>query len=448
MTGGRLVLAPTRSRHRSSWAGSSWPAWPSGPPLHLLLQLGLDGLLLGPLGLGLLLAGDLLEGVGPVLRKVDRDVLGLGQVLHQLLLLRRDLVGRRFGVGQVALARGSGELPGLGCKRLLLLLRLGRLARVDLRGGRCRLEALVGGPHGVAGALHDAVAVHQALGALVAHQRGGGVELGAVLVLSVTSCTMPARSLSTSVAALVEAVRAAGSPPWPGGAPSGRRCTSRRRSRRPGGGLHLRLRGDQLALDVRDALLLQRDGLLGPSTWSWLGRDGCRARVGRGVGGLTGSGGRGDGKPHGGCQGHGRQIARRRASRSTATPRSTRSSDISDVRRHESHAEHFSENYTCNLRVALTTVAEPSRRGPIGGGGAGGPGSPVGRAEGLRRLRPLDRHVLGGRRGVRMSPVGVELLVAGDAADVEGDEGDQGADDVVGDVVPAEVRRRDAVTPM
>ena len=43
-------------------------------------------------------------------------------------------------------------------------------------------EVVVGRLHGVAGALHDAVAVHQALGALVAHHRGGAVQLGAVLV--------------------------------------------------------------------------------------------------------------------------------------------------------------------------------------------------------------------------------------------------------------------------
>ena len=55
----------------------------------------------------------------------------------------------------------------------------------------------------------------------------------------------------------------------------------------------------------------------------------------------------------------------------------------------------------------------------------------------------VDRHVAGRRRRVRMSPVLVELLPGRDAAEVEGDERDQGAGDVVGDVVPAEVGRRE-----
>ena len=62
-------------------------------------------------------------------------------------------------------------------------------------------------------------------------------------------------------------------------------------------------------------------------------------------------------------------------------------------------------------------------------------------------LRRLHRHVAGGRRGVRMSAVGVELLAGRDAAEVERDERDQRAGDVVGDVVPAEVRRREHREP-
>ena len=272
-----------------------------------LLQLGLRGGLLGLLGRGRLLPGDPLERVVPASGQPDRDVLRLGELLDQLLLLHGDLVGGDAGGGR-GLSGGDSELLGLLRQRLLLLLGLGGALGEGLRTGRGDLEPLVARLHRVAGALHDAVAVHQAVGALVGDQRAGGGQLGAVLVAlgdQVDDAVPLAGDGEGGLPGLRLGVperllRDLEAPPRTVGALEGELG-------RGGGLLHAGVRCRQRRLDLADALLLARD--LGPGL--------VDLRLGRGRRGLVRSGQCGtadrEGESQGRCgrEGHARDGSHR-----------------------------------------------------------------------------------------------------------------------------------------